>query len=211
MTLRNRFIITATVLCHLLLVPPLVTSQLHLASAVADPAKKETAASDSNACAKQAQSADPDSPVICSLSQEKDGAIYKLHQSVEIHYRSYILRADEATYNSDTGEAGAEGHFALDGGPNDEHIRASRGTYNVLTETGKFYDVTGTTGLRFHRKKILLTSPETFAFTGKIVEKPSPDHYLVHDVTITTCELPRPKWKFDARKVEVDVFWNCKI
>ena len=211
MTLRNRFIITATVLCHLLLVPPLVTSQLHLASAVADPAKKETAASDSNACAKQAQSADPDSPVICSLSQEKDGAIYKLHQSVEIHYRSYILRADEATYNSDTGEAGAEGHFALDGGPNDEHIRASRGTYNVLTETGKFYDVTGTTGLRFHGNQVILTSTAPFAFTGKIVEKPSPDHYLVYDGTITTCELPHPKWKFDARKVEVDVGGNAKI
>jgi LPS-assembly protein len=208
MTLRNRFIITATVLCHLLLVPPLVTSQLHPA---ARPPKKETAASDSTPCAKQAQSADQDSPVICSLSQEKDGAIYKLHQSVEIHYRSYVLRADEATYNSDTGEAEAEGHFALDGGPNDEHIRASRGTYNVLTETGKFYDVTGTTGLRFHGNQVILTSTAPFAFTGKIVEKPSPDHYLVYDGTITTCELPHPKWKFDARKVEVDVGGNAKI
>jgi LPS-assembly protein len=211
MTLRNRFIITATALCHLLLVPPLVTSQLHPAPAAASPPKKATAASDSAPCAKQAQSADPDAPVICSLSQEKDGAIYRLHQSVEIHYRSYILRADEATYNSDTGEAGAEGHFTLDGGPNDEHIRASRGTYNVLTETGKFYDVVGTTGLRFHGNQVILTSTAPFAFTGKIVEKPSPDHYLVYDGTITTCELPHPKWKFDARRVEVDVGGNAKI
>jgi LPS-assembly protein len=211
MTLRNRFIITATVLCHLLLVPPLVTSQLHPASTEASPPKKETAASDSTPCAKQAQSADPDSPVICSLSQEKNGAVYKLHQSVEIHYRSYILRADEATYNSDTGDAAAEGHFALDGGPNDEHIRASRGTYNVLTETGKFYDVVGTTGLRFRGNQVILTSTAPFAFTGKIVEKSSPDHYLVYDGTITTCELPHPKWKFDARKVEVDVGGNAKI
>jgi LPS-assembly protein len=211
MTLRNRLIITATLLCHLLLVPPLVTSQLHPASTAASPAKKDTAASDSGPCAKQAQSADPDSPVICSLSQENEGSVYKLHQSVEIHYRSYVLRADEATYNADTGDAEAEGHFALDGGPNDEHIRASRGTYNVLTETGKFYDVIGTTGLRFHGNQVILTSTAPFAFTGKVVEKPSPDHYLVYDGTITTCELPHPKWKFDARKVEVDVGGNAKI
>src|ERR1700685_1877480 len=211
MTLRNRFIITATVLCHLLLVPPLVTSQLHPASTEASPPKKETAPPDSTPCAKQAQSADPDSPVICSLSQEKNGAVYKLHQSLEIHYRSYILRADEATYNSDTGDAAAEGHFALDGGSNDEHIWASRGTYNVLTETGKFYDVVGTTGLRFRGNQVILTSTAPFAFTGKIVEKPSPDHYLVYDGTITTCELPHPNWPFDARKVMVDVGGNAKI
>jgi LPS-assembly protein len=42
-----------------------------------------------------------------------------------------VLRADEATYNSDTKEATATGHFALDGGPNDEHIRATHGTYNL--------------------------------------------------------------------------------
>jgi LPS-assembly protein len=211
MTLRNRFLITAALLCHLLLTPPLVTSQLHPATPKAGTQKKEGAAPASTPCAKQAESADQDSPVVCSLSQEKEGAIYKLHQAVEVYYRSYVLRADEATYNSDTGETDAQGHFALDGGPNDEHIRASHGTYNVLTETGKFYDVTGTTGLRFHGNQVILTSTAPFAFTGKIVEKPSPDHYLVYDGTITTCELPHPKWKFDARKVEVDVGGNAKI
>jgi LPS-assembly protein len=210
MTPRNRFLITATILCHLLLAPPLVTSQLHPASTGTNAQKKETAPPET-ACAKQAQSADQDSPVICSLSQEKDGVVYKLHQAVEIYYRSYVLRTDDATYNSDTGEAEATGHFALDGGPNDDHIRATRGTYNLLTETGKFYDVTGTTGLRFRGNRVILTSSAPFAFTGKLVEKPSPDHYLVYDGTITTCELPHPKWQFNARKVEVDVGGNAKI
>jgi LPS-assembly protein len=222
MTLRNRFLITAALLCHLLLVPPLVTSQLR--SAISNPnaqkkdvsggenaQKNDAAADDSTPCAKETQSLDDDSPVICALQQEKEGGIYKLHQAVEIHYRSYILRADEATYNSDTGEAHAEGHFALDGGPNDDHIRASRGTYNLITETGSFYDVTGTTGLRFRGKSVILTSTAPFAFTGKVVEKPSPDHYLVYDGTITTCELPHPKWQFNARKIFVDVGGNAKI
>ena len=54
--------------------------------------------------------------------------------------------------------------FALDGGPNDDHIRASHGTYNFPLETGKFYDVTGTTGLRFRANRAILTSTAPFAF-----------------------------------------------
>jgi LPS-assembly protein len=148
---------------------------------------------------------------ICAIQQEEQGAIYKLHGAVEIYYGTYILRADEATYNSDTKEATGEGHFALDGGPNDDHIRASHGTYNLELETGKFYDVTGTTGLRFRANRVILTSPSPFAFTGKFVEKTSEDHYLVYDGTITTCQLPHPKWEFQARKVSVEVGGNAKI
>ena len=162
-------------------------------------------------CATQAAEQDSDSTTICALQQEKDGDVYKLHGDVEIHYRNYILRADDLTYNSDTGEATASGHFTVDGGPNDDHIKASHGTYNVTTETGRFYDVTATTGLRFSGNRAILTSTAPFAFTGKRVEKTSSDHYVVYDGTITTCELPHPKWKFQAHRVVVDVGGNATI
>jgi len=58
---------------------------------------------------------------------------------------------------------------------------------------------------------VILTSTAPFAFTGKVVEKTAPDRYLVYDGTITTCELPHPKWQFNARKVIVDVGGNAKI
>ncbi len=148
---------------------------------------------------------------VCALQQEKDGDVYKLHGNAEIHYRNYILRADEVTYNSDSGEATASGHFTLDGGPNDDHIRASHANYNLTAETGRFYDVTATTGLRFRGGRAVLTSTAPFAFTGKVVEKNSPDHYLVFDGTITTCELPRPMWQFQSHKVVVDVGGNAQI
>jgi LPS-assembly protein len=162
-------------------------------------------------CAHRAVAQDEDSTTICALQQEKDGDVYKLHGDTEIHYRTYILRADEVTYNSDTGEATATGHFRLDGGPNDDHIKASHGTYNLTAETGRFYDVSATTGLRFTGGHAVLTSTAPFAFTGKVVEKTSPDHYLVYDGTITTCELPRPNWEFHSRKVVVDVGGNAEI
>jgi LPS-assembly protein len=217
MTLRNRFLITAAVLCHLLLASTLVTSQLPPADEAAGaprtgPAEQKSASTETpcaRAAAAQKETGNVDT--ICAIQQEEQGSIYKLQGAVEIYYGSYVLRADEATYNSDTKEAAATGHFALDGGPNDDHIRASHGNYNLDLETGRFYDVTGTTGLRFRGNRVILTSTAPFAFTGKIVEKTSAAHYLVYDGTITTCELPHPKWQFNARKVMVDVGGNAKI
>lgn len=219
MTLRTRFLITAMFLCHQLLAAALVTSQLHsedsgqttAPSTTKTPQKAEPLPPSSTSCASQAATQDSDSTTICALQQEKDGDIYKLHGNVEIHYRTYVLRADEVTYDSDSGEATASGHFTLDGGPNDDHIKASHGTYNLTAETGRFYDVTATTGLRFRSNRVVVTSTSPFAFTGKTVEKTSPNHYLVYDGTITTCELPHPNWQFQAHKVVVDVGGNASI
>ena len=215
MTLRNRFLITAALLCHLLLVLPLVTSQLlpsNSSSVTHSGALAEKSATvPTTPCARAFAESSNNRPTICAIQQERDGDVYKLHGAVEIYYETYVLKADEATFNSDTNEATANGHFSLDGGPNDDHIRADHGTYNFALETGKFYDVTGTTGLRFRANRVILTSTAPFAFSGKLVEKTSQDHYLVYDGTITTCELPHPNWQFDARKVSVDVGGNAKI
>lgn len=211
MTARNRFLITVALLCHLLLTPPLVTSQLRASTPEASSQNPKDTSEQPTPCASQAESADRNHPVICAIRQEKQGPLYKLSGDVEIHYGAYVLRADEATYNSDTGEATATGHFRLDGGPNDDHVKASHGTYNLITETGKFYDVNGTTGLRFRGSRAVLTSTAPFAFSGRLVEKTSSEHYVVYDGTVTTCELPNPKWQFEARKVIVDVGGNATI
>ncbi len=220
MTLRTRFLITALFLCHQLLATALVTSQLRSGNSgqAAAPTTHETAQkaetpapASSTPCASQAAAQDSDSTTICALQQEKAGDVYKLHGNAEIRYRTYVVRADEVTYDADSGEATASGHFSLDGGPNDDHIKASHGNYNLTAETGRFYDVTATTGLRFRGNRVVVTSTAPFAFTGKIVEKTSPDHYLVYDGTITTCELPHPNWQFQAHKVVVDVGGNASI
>src|SRR5205823_2315704 len=75
---------------------------------------------------------------ICAVKQEKDGPIFKLHVRSRISYRTFILWADEVTYDSDSGETHLDGHVVLNGGPNDEHIEASNAVYNVRNETGPF-------------------------------------------------------------------------
>ena len=213
MSLRNRFLITAACLCHLLLALPLVTSQLRSEN-VPPPQQNSTPTKPEappTPCAVAATDETPDSPVFCAIQQEKDGSVYKLHGAVEIHYGTYVIKADEATYNSDTNDATADGHFTLDGGPNDDHLRASHGTYDPELENGRFYDVTGTVGVRFRGAQVIATGPSSFVFDGKLVEKTSPDHYLVYDGMVTTCEMPQPKWQFNARKITVDIGGNAKI
>jgi LPS-assembly protein len=218
MTHRTRFLITALLFCHQLPLAALVTSRLLAENPDQVRTDSHKAANQNSAsstpktpCASAAETAQAGEATICAIQQEEIGPVYKLHGDVEIHYLNYVLRADEATYNSDTREAIASGNFHLDGGPNDDHIRASHGTYNFLTETGRFYDVNATTGFHFERNRLVLTSTAPFSFQGKMVEKDSPEHYLVYDGSITTCQLPHPKWKFDAHKVVVDVGGNASI
>ncbi|HMK21483.1 MAG TPA: LPS assembly protein LptD, partial [Terriglobales bacterium] len=146
-----------------------------------------------------------------ALEQEKDGPVYKLRGHVAIQYGTFNFYADEITYNSETGEATAQGHVVLDGGPNDEHIEASDGSYNLRSESGTFHNVIGTIGLRIKGSATILTSSSPFALAGKTVQKTGPDHYLVEDGSVTTCELPRPKWTFNAHKATVDVTGNAVV
>ncbi|MGH9513799.1 MAG: LPS-assembly protein LptD [Terriglobales bacterium] len=198
MKFRLRLLITAAFVCHLLLRPPLVTSQLLSSSAQPVLAPKEQPQAYEDVTWR-------------AITQELVGPVIKLHGKAQIHYGTFILKANEMTYNRDTGEATVDGNVLLDGGPNDEHISASGGTYNIESENGHFENVRGTIGMRLKGQRLILTSPTPFVFSGKSVRKTGPDHYVVYDGTITTCELPRPKWQFYAHKVVVEVGGNASI
>ncbi|HEX8817600.1 MAG TPA: LPS assembly protein LptD [Terriglobales bacterium] len=200
MNSRTRILITVAALCYGLMMPKLVTSQSPPpnGSQMQIPPTFPTALKEEEATIK-------------ALSQEKVGPLYMLHGNAEIHFGEYILYGDEIEYNSDTGDAKVEGHMVLDGKVNDEHIQAQRGTYNVRNETGRFENVVATIGARPVDKRLMLTTSNPFFIRGKLMEKTSVDHYLVLDGTVTTCELPNPKWQFNARKIDVEVGDTAKI
>ena len=143
--------------------------------------------------------------------QEKIGDVYKLRGNVVIHFRNFVVQADDVTYNDATGDVIAIGNLIFEGGPHDEHITATHGTLNTQTETGKFYDVIGMTGAKFRGKNVILTSSNPFVFTGKEVDRVGPDHYVVYHGVITTCQLPQPKWEYHAEKIDVTVGADAKI
>src|SRR6266704_1679208 len=150
---RSRFLITADCVCHLLLAVPLVTSQLLSQSTLQFPstaglmppefqlqlpANPGRDSADPQGVPRAPSPLNGEEVTIRARSQEKAGDIFKLRGEVQINFRNYVLRADEITYNSATGDVVATGHVVLDGGPNDEHVEASHGTYNTETEKGTF-------------------------------------------------------------------------
>lgn len=206
MIFRSRLLITAAVLCHLLLAPRIVTSQLLLSR----DGGQEPITSESTTVAPAPPPSTPadksEDVTIRAQSQEKENKIFRLRGEVEIDFRSFVLRADRGTYDSDTGVVTANGHVTLDGGPYDEHIKADHGTYNVKNDTGVFYDAQGTIGFRpVGGTKLMLTTSNPFAFTGKVVRKTAPDHYVVSHGTVTSCQLPNPKWTLRSSKIDVSV------
>ena len=201
MTLRTRLIITLLVVCHLLLATPLVTSQLQ-------PAKPAPKASNP---AGRINMQSGELVTVQADQQEMIGDVFKLKGNVEVHYLNNVLKANEITFDKDTGDITATGNVEFTGGPHDEHIRATHGTYNVNTDNGRFYDVVGTTGARIKGRNVVLTSSEPFAFTGKIVDKVGRDKLIVHHGSATTCRLPRPKWTFHAETLQVVAGQDAKI
>lgn len=203
MTFRKETNTTLRCGCHLLLLWILFTTGLLAQSA----REKET----KSQATRPASTKPAEEVTIEAREQEKIGDLYQLRGNVVIRFRDYVLHADEVTYNDDSGEAKASGHLVLDGGPSDEHITATHGTLNTQTETGKFYDVVGMTGAKVRGRNVVLTSSNPFVFTGKVVEKVGPDHYVVYHGVITSCELPNPKWSFHAQKADVTVGADAKI
>ena len=213
---------TLLLLCHVALLPPLVTSQIQSSvvgrqssaqSSVFSRQTSETAAGGgSQAAEKKTQKPHLAAPgeegeevtieTAPGGSQEKIGDVYHLRGGVTITFRRYVVRADEISYDSASGEITANGHLSFDGGPWDEHIEASHGTVNMKTQVGRFYEVKGTTGAHFRGSHVVLTSSNPFFFSGAEVEKHGTMYVVLHGV-VTSCELPKPKWSFNAEKVTV--------
>ena len=148
---------------------------------------------------------------ICSATQEKDGELYKLHQRVEIRTRTYVLTADDVTYDNASGQAEAIGHVHITGGAHDEDIHATRARYNIRDETGHFENVDGSIGLTRNQKHLYLTTSNPFLFRGKIVDKTGPDHYVVHYGRVTVCDSPTPAWSLSTQRAVVEVGENAQM
>jgi LPS-assembly protein len=160
----------------------------------------------------------PEFAVLESDTQTKADDTYTLTGDVEIDYRDHVLRADRMSYNQKTGDILAEGHVHLTGGENDESIEASHATYNVRTQTGRFYDVNGSVQVRTlsdmsnyapvntnvlgvsraPRPGYLNSNP--FLFRGRMVVKTGPQDYVVYDGSVTSCLLPNPDWQLFGRR-----------
>lgn len=135
----------------------------------------------------------------------KTSNLYTLDGDVVIYYRNYIVHADHATYDDNSGQIVARGHLMIDGGPDDEHFVASHGTVNVYEDSGEFFDVIGTLGVaRTPRGRLVFTAPNPFALTGRKVLQLGKGHYKVIHGTMTSCQLPKPDWRILSENIELN-------
>src|SRR5919204_1585933 len=227
MTARIRLFTTVTLACQLFLLVWLLTTALRgfaqqpVSSGEDTPTPPSEQQLSSATASEQSQpgpAAEPplrpvgDEVIIKARQQEKKGSIFTLSGDVEVSYRDLVLRADEIIYDQSTGEVKANGHVVIEGGTHQEHIEGTHAEYNVRTETGKFYNAQGTVGLRLRgSRRAQLVTQNPFAVSGKVVEKIGPDRYVVHHGSVTSCELPNPKWTFNAVRVEIEVGETAKI
>jgi LPS-assembly protein len=163
--------------------------------------------------------------VLESDLQSKHGDVYYASGNAVLTYGDHILHADSITYDKLTADVTAEGHVVLTGGENNEHIEATHGTYNLNTDTGRFYDVHGSVAMEKSSPAGPLVTPtmttpgtsgvakprapgyqnsNPFLFEGRIVVKTGPEDYILYNGSVTTCLLPNPDWQLFARKINMD-------
>jgi LPS-assembly protein len=139
-----------------------------------------------------------------SDNQSKLGSRYVLDGDVVITYRDRVVKADHIEYDTDTGELTADGHLHVTGGANHEDISASHGTMNLNKQTARFYDVSGSVGLKNTGRGTTYANSNPFLFTGRMVVRTGPQDYEIYEGTLTTCQLPNPDWMLYSGKFMVD-------
>lgn len=144
-----------------------------------------------------------DADIQSDTQNERNGR-YVLDGHVVVSYGGRTVAADHIEYDSTTGDLTATGHLLATGGANSERIQASHGMVNLKQQTGRFYDVTGSVGIKKSGKGVVYTSGNPFLFSGRLVVRSGPAEYQVYDGTVTSCQLLHPDWLLSAGEFEID-------
>ena len=144
----------------------------------------------------------PDEVLVRYQRSEVEGKIYHLRGSAEVETSEGLLQADEIDYNEETGDAEARGNVRYRNFNGGEELRCARAVYDVKTETGKFYEVSGTIPATIQARPGVLTSDNPFQFEGKWAERIE-TRYILYDGFVTSCKMPKPWWRLHGPKFDI--------
>ncbi len=120
------------------------------------------------------------------------------------HYRDYVIHADSVTYNRKTTELHAEGHLQIGGGPDDVLINATNGDMTLNMHTARFYNVSGSQGVRTMGHTVVYSTPNPLLFAGRVLLQTGEGRYRIVDGSMTNCRLPHPDWRIIAYSINLD-------
>ena len=138
-----------------------------------------------------------------ALHQNRVGDILTLTGDVVVHYRGYVLMADKVVYNRASSEVEAEGHLQVSGGPEDIFIEASHGDMRLDMHTARFFNVSGSMGVRRAGRSTVYSTPNPFLFSGRVLLQTGEGKYRVIDGSMTNCRLPKPDWTLISHSIEL--------
>ena len=139
---------------------------------------------------------------VSAVFQESDGDKIHLRGRAEVETSDMLLQADEIDYDRDTGDAEGRGNVRFEHFTNGEKLTASRVEYNVNEQTGKFFDVSGTSPAKIDARPGLLTTSNPFYFQGKWAERQQ-DRYILYNGFVTDCKVPNPWWILKGPKFDI--------
>lgn len=212
---RNFVFITMMVLCHWMVSGQVLTNALPPArsdtekqSDQSSPPPSSTLPDDPSEEALPIAEPEPVPPTGVPVQWKADRQTWSGHTATlygvdEFRYRDYVFRADKVVYNQETTEIEAEGHLRMAGGPQDVVLTASRGDMRLNMHTARFYDVTGTMGMRSSGQRVVYSTINPFVFSARVLLQTGEGKYKIIDGTMTNCRLPRPDWQLLARQINV--------
>ncbi len=206
MHLRNFLFITAISLCHLQLTGQALTNGLPPAvpEAQSQPLPDEPGLQALPVARPEPLPAAGE-PVSWQADRQTWGnKIATLYNVTEFHYKDYVLSADKIIYHQDTTDIEIEGHVRMVGGPDDLVLMADRGEMRLNTHVGRFYNVTGTVGVRSAGRSVVYSTVNPFVFTGRVLVQSGERKYQIVDGTMTNCRLPKPDWQILSKLIHVE-------
>ncbi len=144
----------------------------------------------------------PDEIELQAVTQDSNGSLRYLHHDAKIETSEMSISADEIEYNSETHWAYAHGHVHLEQFATGDTLNADHGDYNLKTQAGKFYAVSGTSPAKIITSPGVLTTTNPFYFQAQWAERIR-DRYILHHGFLTDCKIPKPWWTFEAPVFDV--------
>jgi LPS-assembly protein len=137
--------------------------------------------------------------LVRAITQKSEGKITFLRGAAMVETSDMRLRADEIDYDEAKDYAEARGNVVFEHFAGGERVEADKAEYDMAEETGRFYNVRGSSPARLEARPGVLTTTSPFSFQGKWAERIK-ERYILHDGFITNCKLPRPWWTLHGRE-----------
>jgi LPS-assembly protein len=131
------------------------------------------------------------------VTMDSQGEWKYLKGAAEVRTTEMTITADEIDFNSDTNWAYARGHVRLQHFATGDIINADHAEYNLRTEEGKFYVVSGTSPAKIMTSPGILTTTNPFYYQAEWADRIK-NRFILHKGFITDCKVPKPWWVFEA-------------